>query len=76
MKLEFNTIYYGYLNESPFKYYISILGGRSKAMLILLIWGGGARIWETLLIEYLHAPLNKKLSLAQHNFLAGHATIK
>ena len=40
MKLEFNTIYYGYLKESPFKYYISILGGRSKAMLILLIWGG------------------------------------
>ena len=30
MKLEFDTIYYAYLNESPFKYYISIfayLGG-------------------------------------------------
>ena len=25
-KLEFDTIYYAYLNESPFKYYISILG--------------------------------------------------
>ena len=26
-KLEFDTIYYAYLNESPFNYYISILGG-------------------------------------------------
>ena len=26
-KLEFDTIYYTYLNISPFKYYISILGG-------------------------------------------------
>ena len=26
-KLEFDTLYYAYLNESPFKYYISILGG-------------------------------------------------
>ena len=25
--LEFDTIYYAYLNEQPFKYYISILGG-------------------------------------------------
>ena len=25
-KLEFDTIYYTYLNESPFKYYISFLG--------------------------------------------------
>ena len=27
MKLDFDTIYYAFLNESPFKYYISILGG-------------------------------------------------
>ena len=26
-KLEFNTIYYTYSNNLPFKYYISILGG-------------------------------------------------
>ena len=26
-KLEFNTICYAYSNKSPFKYYISILGG-------------------------------------------------
>ena len=26
MKLEFDNIYYAYLNEAPFKYYISILG--------------------------------------------------
>ena len=26
VKLEFDTIYYAYLYESPFKYYISILG--------------------------------------------------
>ena len=48
-KLEFDTIYYAYLIESPFKYYISILGG-SEAMLILLIEGGGSRIRENLLI--------------------------
>ena len=37
-KLEFDTIYYAYLNESTFKYYISILGVEgSEAMLILLI---------------------------------------
>ena len=38
-KLEFDMIYYVYLNELPFKYYISILGGGggSEAMLILLI---------------------------------------
>ena len=40
-KLEFDTIHYAYLNDSPFKYYISILGGGgSEAMLILLIQGG------------------------------------
>ena len=40
-KLELNVIYNAYSNESPFKYYISILGGvwgvGSKAMIILLI---------------------------------------
>ena len=38
-KPEFNTIYYTYSNESPSKYYISVLGGGggSEAMLILLI---------------------------------------
>ena len=38
-KLEFDTIYNAYSNESPFKYYISILGGGggSKVMLMLLI---------------------------------------
>ena len=52
-KLEFDMIYYAYLNESPFKYYISILGGRgeSEAILILLILEGvGSRIRENLLI--------------------------
>ena len=41
-KPEFNTIYYTYSNESPSKYYISVLGGGggSEAMLILLIQGG------------------------------------
>ena len=38
-KLEFDTIYNAYSNKSPFKYYISALGG-----------GGGSRIWENLLI--------------------------
>ena len=38
-KLEFDMIYNAYSNESPFKYYISILrgGGGSEAMLMLLI---------------------------------------
>ena len=37
-KPEFDTIYNTYLNESPFKYDISVLGGGgAKAMLILLI---------------------------------------
>ena len=38
-KLESDTIYNAYSNESPFKYYISVLrgGGGSEAMLILLI---------------------------------------
>ena len=50
-KLEFYTIYIEYLNESPFKYYISIsrgVGG-SEAMLILLIYGR-SKIQENLLI--------------------------
>ena len=35
-KLEFNMICYAYSNESPFKYYTSVLEGvRSEAMLIL-----------------------------------------
>ena len=37
-KLEFNMINYMYLNETPFKYYISILRGLgSEVTLILLI---------------------------------------
>ena len=32
-KLKFGTIYYAYLNELPFKYYISILGGVGKPCL-------------------------------------------
>ena len=38
-KPEFSTIYYIYSNESPSKYYISVLGGGggSETMLILLI---------------------------------------
>ena len=50
-KLEFYTIYIAYLNESPFKYNISIsrgVGG-SEAMLILLIYGR-SKIQENLLI--------------------------
>ena len=36
MKFESSMIYNAYSNESPFKYYISILGG-SEVMLILFI---------------------------------------
>ena len=44
MKLEFNVIYYTYLNESSFKYYISILGGvvgLRSCLFCLFRWGGG-----------------------------------
>ena len=42
-KLDFDTIYYAYLNESPFKYYISILGGGGglRPCLFCLFRGGG-----------------------------------
>ena len=42
-KLEFDMIYYAYLNKSPFKYYISILGGVGglKPCLLCLFRGGG-----------------------------------
>ena len=44
-KLAFDTIFYVYLIESPFKYYISILlgvGGRRPCLfcLFFLAWGG------------------------------------
>ena len=46
-KPEFSTIYYTYSNESPSKYYISVLGGGggSEGMLILPIKGGGVQNW-------------------------------
>ena len=44
-KLEFNMIYNGYSNESPFMYHISILGV-SEAILILLIYGRGGPEFE------------------------------
>ena len=42
-KLEFDTIYYAYLIESPFKYYISILGGMGgrRPCLFCLFRGSG-----------------------------------
>ena len=41
-KIGFDIIYYAYLNESPFKYYISILGGVGglKPGLFCLFRGG------------------------------------
>ena len=44
-KLEFDTIYYAYLNKSPFKYYISILGGV-----------GGPEFWKTCLYNTFTLP--------------------
>ena len=45
---QYMTIYEARLNESPFKYFISILGGGSEAMLILLIYGKFQNIHEIL----------------------------
>ena len=42
--LEFDTIYDAYLNESAFKYYISILGGGGlRSCLFCLFWGVGVQ---------------------------------
>ena len=52
-KLEFDTIYNVYSNKSPFKYYISVLGGVGglrPCLFCLFRVGGGSRIWENLLI--------------------------
>ena len=52
-KLEFDMIYNAYSNESPFKYYISILGGVGglrPCLCCLFRGGGGSRIRENLLI--------------------------
>ena len=52
-KLEFDTIYNALSNESPFKYYISTLGGVGglrHAYVAYLAGGGGSRIRENLLI--------------------------
>ena len=58
-KLELNVIYNTYLNESSFKYYISISGGGggSEAMLILLIRGlGGLELGKTCLYNTCTLP--------------------
>ena len=51
-KPEFITIYNAYLNKSPFKYYISVLGGGGLRPCLFCLFrvGGGSRIWENLLI--------------------------
>ena len=44
-KLDFDTIYYAYLNESPFKYYTVIFGGVEglRPGLFRLFRGGGVQ---------------------------------
>ena len=49
-KLEFDTIYYAYLNESPFKYYISILGGWGLRLCLFCLFRGGPEFGKKLLI--------------------------
>ena len=54
-KLELDTIYNAYSNESPFKYYISVLGGGRGGGVwghayFAYLGGWGSRIQETLLI--------------------------
>ena len=49
MKLEFNKIYDEYLNQLPFKYYISILVGWGVLCHAYFAYlGEGSRIWENL----------------------------
>ena len=48
-------IYKAYKNESPVKYFISILGGGSVAMQFFAsLQGGGVQIWENLLMQYIN----------------------
>ena len=71
-KLKINTIYKAYLNESPFKYYISILGGgeRLGLCLFLLFREGGVRlrIWEPCLYDNCTLP-NQLYKNSTHNCL-------
>ena len=50
MKLEFDTIYYTYLNKSPFKYYISIFAN---------LGGGGPEFRKTCLYNTCTLPYDK-----------------
>ena len=60
-KLEFDMVFYVYWNKLPFKYYRSILWGVwGHAYFAYLGWG--SRLWETLLISYMH-PLQSHVDL-------------
>ena len=58
MKLEFNMIYYGYSNESQFKYHISILGGVGglEPCLFCLFREGGPAFGKTCLYNTCTLP--------------------
>ena len=57
-KLEFDAIFCAYLKESPFKYYISILGGVGVwgHAYFAFLGGRGSRIWENLLCNTCTLP--------------------
>ena len=50
-KLELDTIYNAYSNESPFKYYISVLGGGGSVARpgLFCLFRGGAEFGKTCL---------------------------
>ena len=63
-KLEFDTIYYAYFNESPFKYYISILGGvRGLRPRLFCLFRGGPGFGKTYYIILARSPRCRKESL-------------
>ena len=72
-KLDFDTIYYAYLNESPFKYYISILGGVGglRQGLFLLFKGGGPEFGKTCLYNTCTLPYNIILGGEHSKFMWG-----
>ena len=72
-KLEFDTIYHAYLNESPFKYYISILGGVGglRPCLLCLFGGGVQNSGKPAYIILAHSLWSKthyRLSLVRYDF--------
>ena len=58
-KLDSNLLYNTYSNRLNVNYYVSILGAGGGGLCLCLLGvfrGGGARIWENMVSQYLNAP--------------------